>query len=55
VPLSPEALVVPEVLRYYTFRAGLLAERTPKKLTSWEASDCTNLAAATEWKREAPD
>lgn len=41
--------------RHYTTSARLLPERTPRHLTTCNASDCANLLAATEWKRQAPD
>jgi predicted ATPase len=41
--------------RHYTTNARLLPERTPRHLTTCDASDCANLLAATEWKRRAPD
>ena len=40
--------------RHYTTSARLLPERTPRHLTTCDASDCANLLAATEWKRQAP-
>jgi predicted ATPase len=41
--------------RHYTASARPLSECTPRNLTTWDASDCANLLAATEWKRQAVD